>query len=115
MRFSKFLQTCSPEELAEFEQAVERAKLRSLAALKDKDILQGYDLEVERDIVAKTLAGLRYQLSISIRKYRIAKHNEHILREGLDEIGKIAIKNAEAADYWRKLALAYEVKLKKDA
>lgn len=114
MRFSKFLKVCTPEELAEYELSLERTMNRVRADMDANEFMDHPDLAVEREIVIESIAGLRLQLATAGRNLRLAAQKEAIYKEGMEKLGQLAIKNADASDYWRKLALAYEVKLKEN-
>jgi hypothetical protein len=109
MKFSKFLKTATPEDVASYELSFQRACDRIRREMKENEFLDHPDLEVEREIIIEGMADLRLQLAASAHNIR---SQAKIFKDGLQQMANLAIKNAEAVEYWRKLALAYEVKLK---
>jgi hypothetical protein len=109
MKFSKFLKTATPEEVASYELSFQRAYDRIKTEMDANEFMDHPDLAIERDIIIDAMAGLRLQLAASAYNIR---SQAKIFKDGLQQMANLAIKNAEAVEYWRKLAIAYEVKLK---
>jgi hypothetical protein len=109
MKFNKFLKTATPEDVASYELSFQRACDRIRREMNENEFMDCPDLEVEREIIIEGMAGLRLQLATSARNIR---SQAIIYKDGLQQMANLAIKNAEGMEYWRKLALAYEAKLK---